>query len=48
MKPLASVEGTKVYRCYLIGLSIGELKKQKRYKGKRLESYSSSHKLFSL
>ena len=51
MKPLADIKHTKVYRCYLNGLSIGELKKerkQKRYAGKKLESYSSSRKLFSL
>ena len=51
MKPLADIKHTKVYGCYLIGLSTRELKnerKQKRYEGKKLESYSPSHKLFSL
>ena len=49
MQPLANMKHTKVYGFYRIGLSTGELeKKQKRYEGKKLESYSSSRKLFSL
>ena len=37
MKPLANNKRTKVYNCYLIGLSMGQLKKekQKRYEGKK-------------
>ena len=30
MKPLANIKRTKVYGCYLIGLSTGELKKRKK------------------
>ena len=29
MNPLANIKGTKVYECYVIGLSTGELKKKK-------------------
>ena len=40
MKPLASVERTKVYRCYLIGLSTGELRKRKENrKGTKVKSW---------
>ena len=46
IKPLANIKRTNVYKCYLIGLSIGELKKGTKVK--KLESYSSSRKLFSL
>ena len=30
MEPLANIKRTNVYKCYLIGLSIGELKKRKK------------------
>ena len=39
MKPLASIERTKVYGCYLLGLSTGELKKENR-KGTKVKSWS--------
>ena len=52
MKPLANIKRTKVYGCYLIGLSTGELKKRNKKENrkgtKKLESSSSSGKLFSL
>ena len=52
MKPLANIKHTKVYECYLIGLSAGELKKRNKKENrkgtKKLESSSSSGKLFSL
>ena len=35
MKPLANIKRTKVSRCYLIGLSTGELKRKKERKQKR-------------
>ena len=30
MKPMENIKRTKVYGCYLIGLSIGELEKRKK------------------
>ena len=39
MKPLSNIKRTKVYRCYLIGLSTGELK---RKKGKKTEKVQKS------
>ena len=44
MKPLANIKHTKVYGCYLIGLSTGELKRKKKKKenrkGTKVKSWS--------
>ena len=41
IKPLANIKRTKVYGCYLIGLSSGELKKRKKTEqGTKVKSWS--------